>query len=164
MKFEIKSRWTGEVKIVIEGPDFKTAIQDAVRRGSDLRGSNLSGSNLRGSNLSDSDLRPIRDDFWAVLCSSPKEVAGLRRALVEGRIDGSSYNGECVCLVGTLAKERNIRYCDIPGLSPNADRPAERFFSGIKKGDTPETNPLAKTAVEWIDHWTANMQEAFAAQ
>ncbi len=121
--------------------------------GSDLSGSDLRGSNLRGSNLSDSNLQPIRDDMWAVLCSAPREVLGLRKALVDGRVDGSTYVGSCACLVGTLANERHCTLNEIPGLTPNSSRPIERFFCAIDRGDTPETSQFARLAVEWIDQW-----------
>jgi hypothetical protein len=132
--------------------------------GADLIGANLIGADLIGANLRGANLTPIRDDFWAVLCASPKEVPGLRAALIEGRVDGSTYQGDCACLVGTLA---NVAHCDyehMPALKPNAARPAERFFLGIHKGDTPETSQFAKLAVEWLDQWTANMQEAFGVK
>ena len=38
----------------------------------DLSGADLRGADLRGADLRDADLTPIRDDIWAVLCSSPK--------------------------------------------------------------------------------------------
>lgn len=122
-------------------------------KGSDLRGANLSGSDLSGSDLSDSDLKPIRDDFWAVLSASPAEVRGLRQALLDGRVNGSAYAGECACLVGTLANVRHCAYDAIPGLRPNPLRPAERFFLAIRQGDTPDNSQFAKLAVEWIDAW-----------
>jgi hypothetical protein len=131
--------------------------------GADLGGANLRGANLRDANLRDANLTPIRDDFWAVLCSAPAEVAGLRKALIEGRVDGSTYEGDCACLVGTLANVRQCNYAAIPGLAPNGDRPAERFFLAIKEGDTPETSEPAKIAVEWIDEFTGKMRAAFGA-
>ena len=119
-------------------------------------------TDLSGADLSRADLTPIRDDFWAVLCSAPKEVPALRAALVEGRIDGSTYSGECACLVGTIAKARDCNEFQIPGLAPNAHRPAERFFLSIDPGDTPDNSQFAKLAVEWIDDFTARMTAAFS--
>jgi hypothetical protein len=83
----------------------------------------------------------------------PHEVLGLRQALVEGRVDGSAYEGECACFVGTVANLRRCNYEEIPELQPDSGRPTERFFLGIKKGDTPETSHFSKLAVEWIDAW-----------
>ena len=97
-----------------------------------------------------------------MLSATPVEVTGLRDALIEGRVNGSTYDGECACLVGTLANVRHCAYDEIPGLSPNSSRPAERFFVGIRQGDTPETNQFSKLAVEWIDDWLGRMRAAFA--
>ena len=128
-------------------------------RCSDLRGVDLSGSNLRGSNL-----LPIRDDFWAVLSSAPQEVTGLRTALLNGKVLGSVYTGDCACLVGTIANVRGCDYRDLGTLSPDSNRPAERFFLGIREGDTPKNNQFSKLAVGWIDEWLMNTREAFVRQ
>ena len=183
MKLQITNRFTGTV--IVEG-DFGSLAQiviDAARKGldlsdanligADLRGANLNGANLSGADLRDADLRDanlrdanlsvIRDDIWAVLCSAPAEVPALRGALASGIVDGSTYKGPCCCLVGTLAKARDCKETEIPGLMPNPSRPAERFFMGIKSGDTPETNQASKLALEWIDQWIANMRAAAKA-
>ena len=158
MKFEIQHRWSKKVKIVLEGENRNVAIEQAIKdkkdlRDSDLRGSNLRGSNLRDSDLSDSDLSDIRNDLWAVLLFFPNEVLALREALITGKVEGSTYEGDCACLVGTIANARHCNYKLLPQLKPDSSRPAERFFLAIKKGDTPETNQAAKLALEWIDTW-----------
>jgi len=129
--------------------------------GSDLSRSDLSDSNLSGSNLSGSNLQPIRDDIWAVLSSAPREVPALIEALKAGRVDGSTYSGECSCLVGTLGTARGVGYADIDGLEPNSNRPAERFFMGIRRGDTPETNQVSALALQWAEQWLETMRAAF---
>ena len=150
------------------GADLRDAtLRDADLRGAtlrdaDLTGANLWGATLRGADLRDADLTPIRDDIWAVLSASPAEAVGLRQAILDGKIDGSAYEGACACLVGTLANARHCNYNDIPSLSPNSNRPAERFFLLLKPGDTPETSQAAKLALDWIDQWLANMRGAFA--
>jgi hypothetical protein len=141
-------------------------LRDADLSGAYLRGADLSGANLRNANLSGAYLRganltPIRDDLWAVLSSMPAEVPALRAALANGNVDGSTYTGKCACLVGTLA---NARHCDvdsIPGLTPNSNRPIERFFLGINKGDKPETSQFSALALGWVDEWLSNMRAAF---
>jgi hypothetical protein len=92
-----------------------------------------------------------RDDLWAVLCSAPAEILGVREALVQGLVDGSVYYGECACLVGTLEKS-GVKI----SLGHDVSRPAEQFFLGISPGDTPATSDLAKLAVQWIDELLAN--------
>jgi len=94
-----------------------------------------------------------KTDYLYVLLSAKKEVAGLRMAIIEGRINGSSYEGECACLVGTMANVANCKYNELPNLKPNADRPAERLFLAIRKGDKPETNPVSKIVLEWTDEF-----------
>jgi hypothetical protein len=129
--------------------------------GASLDGARLDGASLVGASLVGANLTPIRDDLWAVLSAAPAEVVGLRAAVAEGRIDGSSYEGDCACLVGTLAAVRKCDYDEIPGLRPNSFRAAERFFLAIKKGDTPETSQFSRLALEWVDQWLANMTAAF---
>jgi len=152
----------------LSGSDLSGSnLSDSNLRGSnlsdsDLRGSNLSGSDLRDSNLRGSDLTPIRDDIWAVLSSAPSEVPALIAALKAGRVDGTTYEGECACLVGTIANVRNMHYRGLDSLTPNPSRPAERFFLSINKGDTPETNQFSKLALEWSEQWLTTMQDAFS--
>ena len=175
--FEIKNRFNGSVLFSLECGSLKLCVEAAVKAKADLSYvnlsyadlsyANLSYANLRSADLSYADLtekqlRWFRDDIWAVLSSSPKEVAGLRTALNEGRVNGSTYHGECCCLVGTLAHERKCSYDEIPGLTPDSSRPAEVWFYGINKGDTPETNRLSKLALEWVNQWLENVQSAFA--
>ncbi len=131
-------------------------------RDANLGGANLGGADLGGADLRGADLRAFRDDIWAVLSASPAEVPGLRDAISVGRIDGSTYEGNCCCLVGTLANKRGCGYDAIPGLTPDSSRLAEVWFAGIKEGDTPETNSMSKQALEWVDEWLRNMRAAFA--
>ena len=147
----IKNRWTGEVIISGEYNSHLEAIAACERE----------GKSLRGSDLRDANLRAIRDDFWAVLSSAPREVPGLIAALKKGRVNGSTYQGECSCLVGTLANVRGCSYNQIPSLKPNAYRPAEKWFLGIRQGHTPENNTFSKLAVEWAEEWLGRMQDAF---
>ena len=156
MKFEIKSRWNGSVLFSLKTNSIKSAVEAGVTSGADLRGANLGGANLGGANLT-----VIRDDLWAVLSSAPAEVAGLRQAIAEGKIDGSTYEGSCACLVGTLANVRHCKYDAIPTLSPNSSRPAEQFFLAIQPGDTPENSQFSKLALEWVDTWLGNVRTAF---
>ena len=131
--------------------------------GANLYGANLYGANLTRANLDGANLTPIRDDLWAVLSSAPREVPALIAALRDGRVNGSVYNdGECGCLVGTLAIARGVDAHGIEGLEPNSRRAAEMFFLPIKRGDTAETNPHVKYALAWCEEWHARMVAAFA--
>jgi hypothetical protein len=136
-------------------------LQYASLRSADLRYADLRSADLRDADLQYTDLRFFRDDLWAVLSSAPNEVMGLRTALAAGRIDGSTYEGTCACLVGTLAKVRGCRYDEIDTLTPDSERPAEVFFDTIRPGDTPDNHANAKLAMEWIDLWLTNMRAVF---
>jgi uncharacterized protein YjbI with pentapeptide repeats len=135
-------------------------LRDSDLRGSDLSGSNLSGSNLSGSNLrgsnlrgSDlrvSDLRVSETDFYSILQEAKTEVVGLYKALLDGRINGSQYSGECACLVGTIA---NVRGVSVSTLTQDSLRPAERLFLAIRQGDTPESNPVSAIVKDWIEEF-----------
>jgi len=126
--------------------------------GANLKGANLTyadlyGANLKGTILSKANLDAIQVDYYDVLSRAPDEVPALLQALRDGKIDGSTYEGECACLVGTIAKVRKVSYTDMKTLKPNATRPAERWFTAIKKGDTPKTNPVAALVETWTEEW-----------
>ena len=144
-------------------------LRSADLRSADLRSANLGGANLRsanlgGANLGGANLQPIRADFYDVLSHAGKEVPALIDALKNGRVDGSTYTGECSCLVGTIATARGVDvYGDDFGIQTDSNRPAERFFMAIKKGDTPETNQASKIALDWAESWLDMQRKAFAA-
>ena len=150
-------------------------LRDSNLSGSNLRGSNLRGSNLRGSelsssdlsssdlsgsNLRDSDLRGIKSDFFDVLLRATREISGLELALKKGHVDGSTYEGDCACLVGTIANVRHCEHNRIPNLAPDSSRPAERWFLGIRKGDTPATNQISAITIEWIKEFNGLLAAA----
>jgi hypothetical protein len=138
-------------------------LRGADLRGADLRGANLDSADLRGADLGIANLTSIRDDIWAVLSASPGEVRGLRDIIAAGKINGSQYEGDCACLVGTLAKNRHCNYDAIPGLTPDSSRPSEVWFFNINEGDTPETSQFSKLALEWVDQWLVNMTAVFGS-
>jgi len=148
----------------LRGADLSSAnlrgadLSGADLRGADLRGAYLSGAYLRGAdlssaNLSGADLMPIKADFFEILLHAIGEVGGLKKKLIEGKVDGSVYEGECCCLVGTIANERACNYNQLVGIIPDGSRPAERFFAGISIGATPENNQAAKVALDWIEEF-----------
>jgi hypothetical protein len=137
-------------------------LSDANLSDADLSDADLSGASLRGADLSDANLTSIRDDIWAVLSSAPAEVPAVIAALKAGRVDGSTYSGECSCLVGTIARAREVGVDDIESLRPNSSRPAERFFMGIRSGDTPETSQFSALALAWTQEWHDRMTAAYA--
>jgi hypothetical protein len=160
MAVVIKNRWDDSIIATVKDTDdLREAVIQLIKQGVSLRDANLSGSKLRGSNLSD-----IRDDMYAVLSFSPAEVPALIAALECGQVDGSTYNGECGCLVGTLAKAAGVpdgkRTC-VHELTGDSGRPIEVFFFAIREGDTPENSQPAKLAHQWASEWLARMRAAF---
>jgi hypothetical protein len=135
-------------------------LSGANLSGANLSGANLSGANLSGANLSDADLTPIKNDLFVVLLHAVPEIQFLKQALIDGKIDGSTYTGECACLSGTVFqgaqvnngpqqkdREKLIMSCR------DHSRPIERFFLAIRPGDTPENNHAAKLVMEWIEEF-----------
>lgn len=146
--------WAIKNKVSLSGANLSGAdlsgadLSRADLSRADLSGADLIGANLRGSSLRGTNLRGFKHDIWAVLQYAPHEVPNLIKAIKEGEIDGSCYEGECCCLCGTLEKglDENIEVRD-------ANSPAEQWFSMIKEGDTPENNKASKMALEWIEEW-----------
>ena len=148
----------------LRGADLRGAnLREANLRGANLREADLRWANLGGADLRGADLRYVRDDLFAVLSAVPSEVDGLLSAVREGRVDGSTYTGDCCCLVGTVAAVRGCDYTKVPNLAPDASRPAEAFFTAIKSGDTPATNQASALVEGWIVEWLTRMRAVFGA-
>jgi uncharacterized protein YjbI with pentapeptide repeats len=135
----------------------------AILSNVDLYRTNLSGTNLKGANLVDVDLigvdlksanlSEVKADFFEVLDNAKPEIEGLKQALLEGNVDGRIYEGECACLVGTIANLRGVSFGSMDKIRPNQNRAIERWFLCIKEDDTPETNQFSAIAVEWIEEY-----------
>jgi len=150
----------------LSGANLRGAnLSGANLSGANLRGANLSGANLRGANLrhadlSDADLSTIRKDFFDVLLRAIPEVPFLKKNIIEGKIDGSTYEGKCACLSGTLFNGASLHNGAGEEMIKNrildcrdSGRPIERFFLAIKTGDTPETNQFSKIALDWVNEF-----------
>ena len=96
--------------------------------------------------------KEMKADYFRILSAAPTEVPGLVKALREGRIDGSCYEDECCCLVGTLEKLAGKRV-----IERNGDSIAERIFFAIGPGMTPERNTVAHDMVEWAEEFLATV-------
>ena len=132
----------------LSGADLTDAdLSGADLSGADLSGAYLSGADLTDADLSDVDLRPIKADFWMILAMARREVPALIGALRDGKVDGSTYEGDCACLVGSLEN------AGAKGLPHIPSSPAERWFSPIRSGDKPDgegEGPYrARTALAW---------------
>ena len=157
----------------LRGADLRGAdLRDANLYGADLRGANLYDANLRGANLYGADLRGANlrgadlkklpqdyinqcsRDILFILEHLKSEVPGLKQALIEGRVDGSQYEGDCACLIGTLANVDGgmKKVCEaIPYYDKGTHNMGESFFLNIREGDTPKNNSFAKHAVLLCD-------------
>lgn len=128
--------------------------------------SNACGSKVRverfwKNKLKGADLKGPKEDFWKVLDTAPNEVSGLRQAMLDGKIDGSQYTGECACLVGTIA---NVRKCDVNALEKNSERPSERWFMMFEPGHTPKNHAGMKVTLGWLDEWIEKNKDKVGAK
>ncbi len=69
-----------------------------------------------------------------------------------------------------MANIQGVHYQSIPGIKPDANRPAEQWFTPISKGDAPRSMPVegekvewksegvyrASVALAWLDEWVAS--------
>jgi len=145
----------------LSGADLSGAnLSRADLSRADLSEANLSGADLSGANLSDEQMRAFKADLWLTLTelAKPAEALFLIQELRDGRVDGSTYGDgkKCACLVGTIAKARDIGG---ENLDHDSDRPAERWFMMIKEGDLPTNKTgggfAAKMALKWTEEWCA---------
>lgn len=89
------------------------------------------------------DLEITKRDMLYVLAVSIPKIPLLKRAVIDGQIDG--------CLCGAISELGNPSYPLIYTYDPN--RPIEIFFRAIQIGDTPENNQFSKIALEWIEEF-----------
>ena len=96
--------------------------------------------------------------MFLLLIHAKSEIESLKKAIIDGKIDGSTYEGECACLCGTLEKTKNTDLKNKIFDLRDSSRPIEMFFQGIKKGDMPETNQFSKLALEWVEEFELLMK------
>jgi Pentapeptide repeats (8 copies) len=145
----------------LRGADLRDAnlydadLRDADLRDADLYGANLRGANLYGAkNLPQSYINLCSRDILFVLEHLKPEVPYLREKLIKGEVDGSQYEGECACLIGSLGKADGgvAEVCKrIPFYEKGLENLGEQWFFQIRPGDTPKNSFFVKHAVELID-------------
>ena len=129
-------------------------LSDANLRYADLRYADLSDANLSYADLSGADLGEIKKEYIEVLAAAKSEVVGLYKAILEGNIDGTKYEGECACLKGTIANIKHEPYMNLSGvLKADSASISEKWFLAIKEGDTPRNNPVSKITAEWTEEF-----------
>src|SRR5690606_29949173 len=97
----------------------KANLSKANLSKANLSKANLSKANLSEANLSKANLSIIKSDLWSILLPAKREISGLKQALIDGKVDGSTYSGQCACLVGTIANIRNCGYGELKGIRPD---------------------------------------------
>jgi uncharacterized protein YjbI with pentapeptide repeats len=136
----------------------KADLHNANLHNADLSKADLSKADLSKADLSNADLRNFKSDLWMTLTQNVQEVPSLVEALRGGRVDGSTYEGSCACLVGTIANAKDKSYMS---LDYGSNHPAERWFLMIRKGDKPGDETAggfaSKTALDWILEFCALM-------
>jgi hypothetical protein len=143
----------------LRGADLYGAdLYEADLRGADLYGANLYEADLYGQSLAKLPTRYINEcsrDILFVLEHLKAEVPYLRKKLLAGEVDGTQYEGECACLVGSLANADDISLdavCKmIPFYEKGTHNPGEAWFLNIHEGDTPATNEFAAHVLKLID-------------
>jgi len=142
----------------MRGADMRGAnMRDANMRDADMRGADMSGADMRGiplANLPKFFVNSCSRDILFVLEHLKAEVPFLRDKLIKGEVDGSQYEGECACLIGTLGNADGgvDAVCKaIPFYEKSVHNPGETWFLNIRKGDTPENNEFAKHVLTLID-------------
>ena len=162
-KIEIKN-WAGSLLFEFEKENntLKDTVVEANLRGANLYEANLYEANLRGANLREANLWQLPRDFinqcsrdiLSIFNYLSKEVKFLKEKLVEGEIDGSQYQGDCACLIGTLANgDGGIeKVCQaIPFYEKGTHNFGEMWFLNIREGDTPENNQFAAHVLALIN-------------
>ncbi len=142
-------------------------LRGANLRGANLYGANLYGADLRGADLYGADLRGANlwllpkdyinqcsRDILSIFSYLSKEVKFLKKKLIAGEVDGSQYEGDCACLIGTLANGDGgmDKVCQtIPFYDKGTHNYGEMWFLAIRKGDTPETNQFSAHVLKLIE-------------
>lgn len=138
----------------LQNADLQTAsLQDAVLRDANLKGANLQYANFQDANLQSVKLEvseETRQDFYQILDQNPSEVLPLLTLLRQGKINGKTYEGECTCLVSSIARLKGVSYRH---LYPNSFRLAEQWFWAIHERHTPQNNEFARITEQWILQW-----------
>lgn len=99
-----------------------------------------------------------KQELFALCDANAAYVPQLRKAIVEGRINGFTYtphlkDGPC-CLIGTLAILEGVQWVAVKENRQTST--LESYAMCILPNETPETNGAARNLVEWIDEWLAS--------
>lgn len=113
------------------------------------------------------NLAAVKKDLCQVLQAAPWEAGPVRRAIIEGEVDGSSYKGECCCVKGIIANDLGVpvkKLDQLFGITLNPTSPLEIFLINLMEGDTPETSEYSRQMLEWLDEFIGQWETQKAAR
>jgi len=130
----------------------KADLSNADLYEADFTSTLLRLSNLRFANnlLTIKSLPAAKRELFEKLGAFKNEAQGLYKAAVGGKIDGSAYEGDCACFVGTIANLLDQNYKELENLKHDDESLIERLFSAVTTGDTPTNNPISKIVQDWL--------------
>jgi hypothetical protein len=135
-----------------EKETIKEAVEEKNKRDANLRDADLYGADL-AKLPTDYINQCSRDMLFIFQCLKP-ELAEFRKKLIAGEIDGTQYEGDCACLIGTMGKlDGGIsKVCKtISFYEKGTHNGGEAWFLNIHKNDTPENNEFSKHALLLVD-------------
>jgi hypothetical protein len=122
-------------------------------------------------------LAPVKEDFFSILDKAPWEAYAVRQAVVEGKIDGSTYGkSECCCIKGIIARNMGMeilsfstgqKFSATYGIDLEVlgnDSPLEKYIRFIKPGHAPENNKKCQQLLDWLDEFITQEEAKQAAQ
>ena len=141
MKIEIKNRWSGDILFSVEAPNWRVAVEIAVKSRANLYGANLYGADLSGADLSGADLYGAdlsgADLSGADLSGANLSGANLSRAdLSRADLSGANLSGadlkETKEAEIAIARTRILPDGDLIGWKKCKDNVIVKLFIPIK--------------------------------
>ena len=157
MKIQIKST-NGDLIFVHNelNNTIKKTLEKAVSVYAYLGGANLGDANLGGAkNIPQLYINTCSQQMLYIFTQLKHELPRLRKKIVDGQIEGTQYEGDCCCLIGTLGGGNdeciNTVVASMKYYDKGLHNPAEQWFYQIREGDTPENSLFARHALKLID-------------
>jgi hypothetical protein len=135
-------------------------LSSADLRYANLHSADLSSADLRyanlhyAKNLPQSYINQCSRDMLFIFQSLKGELPFLRDKLIKGEVDGTQYEGDCACLIGSLGNADGgvDKVCQtIPYYDKGLHNFGEQWFYQIKKGDTPKNNEFSAHVLKLLD-------------
>ena len=91
------------------------------------------------------DIDLAKKDLFTALDQAPDFAPALRLAIIEGRIDPLWPNISIAMKRGCLKAHLNLK---------TIRSPIEVCTYTVNLGETPETSPILKNVLDWLDEWS----------